>query len=165
MSRFCKTRGERGGYTLDMHELYTRYSLDVAASPQALWAVLTEPKFTRQYLFGCEAITDWKVGSALLWRGQHEGKSMDFVTGHVVAFEPGQVLAYTTFDPHGGLADVPGNYVTVRCVLTALPAGGTRLDWSQGDFAKVQNGEARFADASKGGDGVLTQLKALAEAL
>ncbi len=145
-----------------MRELYTRYTLDLAATPRQVFAALTEPEKTKQYLFGCEAVTDWKPGSPLHWRGVHEGRSMVFVVGHVVAFEPGRRLTYTTFDPNGGLPDVPANYLEVDCRLT--PSGaGTRLDWSQGNFATVANGEARFAEASSGGDAVLRALKAVAE--
>ena len=145
-----------------MSELFTRYTIDIAATPQAVWAMLTDPKLTKEYMFGCEAISDWKVGSTLLWRGELEGQPMVFVTGRVVTFEPHSLLAYTTFDPNGALADVPSNHLTMTCRLTVL-ATGTRLELAQGDFAKVENGPARYADATKGGDGLLEKMKQVAE--
>jgi uncharacterized protein YndB with AHSA1/START domain len=164
-SRFCKTALGRERYAEAMPELYTRYSLDIAASTSAVWAALTDPALTKQYLYGCEALTDWKVGSPLAWRGEHEGQPMIFVTGRVVAFEPNVRLAYTTFDPNGGYPDLPENHLTVTCLLQPAENGGTRLDWSQGDFARVPAGERRFADASQGGDSVLRALKTVAERL
>ena len=145
-----------------MSELFTRYTIDIAASPEAVWAMLTDPKLTKEYMFGCEAISDWKVGSTLLWRGELEGRPIVFVTGRVVTFEPHSLLAYTTFDPNGGLADVPSNHLTMTCRLTPM-ATGTRLELAQGDFAKVENGQARYADATKGGDGLLEKMKQVAE--
>lgn len=145
-----------------MRELYTRYTLDISATPARVFQALVEPEQTRQYLFGCEAITDWRPGSPLHWRGVHQGQPMVFVVGHVVTFEPGRRLTYTTFDPHSGLPDVPANYLEVDCRLSETGAG-TRLEWSQGNFALVANGEARFAEASNGGDAVLRALKAVAE--
>ena len=146
-----------------MNELFTRYTIDIAAAPQAVWAMLTDPKLTKEYMFGCEAISDWKIGGPLIWRGELEGKPMVFVTGRVVSFEPHSLLAYTTFDPNGGLADVPSNHVTMTCRLTVISPTITRLELSQGDFAKVENGPARFADASQGGNGLLEKMKQVAE--
>lgn len=146
-----------------MSELFTHETIDISAPAAAVWALLTDPRLTKQYMFGCEAISDWKPGSPLIWRGELEGKPMVFVTGRVVTFEPHSLLAYTTFDPNGGLADVPENHVTMTCRLTPLSPTVTRLELSQGDFSQVQNGAARYADAMKGGDGLLLKLKQLAE--
>jgi uncharacterized protein YndB with AHSA1/START domain len=146
-----------------MNELYTHESIDIAAPPEAVWRMLTDPSLTRQYMFGCEAVSDWKVGSELLWRGQVEGQPMVFVTGHVVTFQPCTLLEYTTFDPNGGLRDVPENYVKMTCRLTALPGGLTRLELRQGDFSKVEQGEKRFRDSQQGGPEILDKMKAIAE--
>jgi len=160
VARFFKTPArslrDNAGMTL-----FTHFTVDIAAPPEKVWRALTEPALTRLYMFGCEALSDWTPGSPLVWRGEWEGKAMVFVTGRVVTFDPPRVLAYTTFDPNGGLADVPENHVTMTCALAPLGAG-TRLSLSQGDFAKVQDGEKRFADASRD-DGFLAKLKAVAE--
>jgi uncharacterized protein YndB with AHSA1/START domain len=147
-----------------MSELYTRDSIEIEASPTAVWRTLTEPALTRLYLFGCAAVSDWKPGSRLDWRGSWEGEERVFVTGRVVTWEPGRLLQYTTFDPHGGLEDRPENHVTLTARLTPR-GGGTLLELSQGDFAKVEGGERRFRDASQGSDGLLEKLKRVAESL
>jgi uncharacterized protein YndB with AHSA1/START domain len=149
-----------------MSSLFTRYSIDIDASLAHVWAMLTEPALTKQYMFGCEAISDWKVGSPLLWRGEHEGKPMVFVTGRVVTWQPHALLEYTTFDPNGSIADVPSNHLTMSCTLTALSPTKTRLDLAQGDFSTVENGAARYADATKGGnDAFLAGMKHVAESI
>ncbi len=39
-----------------------------------VWDALTNPVMIKQYLFGTEAISDWKVGSTLEFKGVWEGK-------------------------------------------------------------------------------------------
>ena len=41
-------------------------------------------------------------------------------------------------------------------------AAGTRLELAQGDFVKVENGQARYGDSTKGG-GLLEKTQQVAE--
>ena len=147
-----------------MSQMFTRFSVEIDAPPKAVWAMLTDPNLTRQYMFGCEVVTDWKVGSRCDWRGTYDGKTMTFVVGKVVSYRPNELLEYTTFDPNGGLEDTPANHVTMSARIVER-AGGCRLELSQGDFSTVQNGAARFADAQKGGHETLDKMKSVAESL
>ncbi len=56
-------------------------------------------------MFNCEAISEWKAGSPLLWKMIHEGKEFVAVKGTVAEIRPQQFLAYTTIDPNSGIAD------------------------------------------------------------
>jgi uncharacterized protein YndB with AHSA1/START domain len=148
-----------------MKELWTHESIAIAAPATKVWEMLTDPALTRQYMFGCEALSDWKVGDPLLWQGEHEGKKMVFVKGSVVAFDAPRSLRYTVFDPNSTIPDVPENYLEVRCTLTE-DGGTTRLDIDTGDFARVANGQARYDDTVQNGGGELLQkMKAVAESL
>jgi uncharacterized protein YndB with AHSA1/START domain len=146
-----------------MEPLVVQLSIDIAAPPWRVWRVLTEPAMTRRYMFGCAAISNWKVGSPLLWRAEHEGRETVFVKGTVLAFEPDRLLRYTTIGVGMGLADEPSNYLTVTHRLTALAGGSTRLDVSQGDFAAVEGGLERFEDSIKNWRQTAAKLKAVAE--
>jgi uncharacterized protein YndB with AHSA1/START domain len=146
-----------------MQPMVVSESIQVDAPAERVWQVLTQPEFTRQYMFGCEARTDWKRGSPLLWAALHEGKDTVFVQGHITHVEPNRALDYTTFGPTMGLEDVPENYLAVSIRFTPN-AAGVHLAVTQGDFAGKQNAQARFDETLEGWRSVLPRVKALAEA-
>lgn len=143
-------------------ELVTRGSVQINAPTAKVWEALTTPEWTRQYMFGCDIVSDLKVGSPILWKGLMEGKEVVFVKGTIVQNKPGTTLKYTTFDPNMGIADVPSNCLTVTYELSHHN-GQTTLKVSQGDFAKVEQGEKRFNDAGEGWDPLLIKIKELVE--
>jgi uncharacterized protein YndB with AHSA1/START domain len=147
-----------------MDAMIVEDSIEIAAPPGAVWRVLTEPALTREYMFGCSAVTDWKPGSALEWTAEVDGKLVVYVKGVVEAIEPERLLRYTTFGLGMGLDDVPANYLTVECRLSAS-GGGTRLDISQGDYARVADGQKRYDHTVEGWRSTLAKLKQLAEGL
>jgi uncharacterized protein YndB with AHSA1/START domain len=145
-----------------MTELRIRKSIDVAAPVETLWKILTDSEFIRQYMFGCNAETDWKPGSTLLWRGAADG--VVYVKGHVVRFEAARALEYTIFDPNSKLADIPSNYLTMNYDLREDGPGRSILEITQGDFSKVEDGRSRYRHSLDGDDTVLQGIKRLAEA-
>ena len=40
------------------------YVTYIRTTPQKLWTALTSPEFTRQYWFGTQQVSEWKVGAA-----------------------------------------------------------------------------------------------------
>ena len=128
--------------------------------------MLTNPAMTRQYMFGCETVSDWNVGSELLWRGEYEGQPMVFVKGEILEIAPDTKLVYTTIDPHSNIDDKAENYLTVTYELIA-EGPKTQLKVTQGDYAKVAEGERRYQEAYNNGEGwnpILIEIKKLAEA-
>ena len=145
-----------------MKQLIARASVQINAPAARVWDVLTQTEFTRQYMFGCEAVSDWKVGSPLLWKGMQNDRQIVFVKGTILRIEPEKALAYTTFDPNAGLEDVPDNYVTASYHLTPN-RDGVLLEVSQGDFAKCAHCEKRYSETAAAWPIVLQKVKALAE--
>ena len=45
--------------------------------------VIKKPEMTKKYMFGTEVVSDWKVGSPLLWQANYEGKETVFVKGSI----------------------------------------------------------------------------------
>lgn len=149
-----------------MQKLIVTNSIHINATTNKVWDLLTNPAQTKKYMFGCETVSDWNIGSTLLWKGNYEGKEMVFVKGNIVDIQPNKFLAYTTFDPNNpDLADIPENYVTVTYELKEENTG-TLLTVTQGDFATVAKGEKRYKETYNNGEGwnpILTQIKNLAE--
>ena len=148
-----------------MHKaLIIESAIIIDAPLQEVWDHLINPEKTKAYMFGCEVISDFKVGSPVLWQATVEGKETVFVKGHVVSIDSPVHFAYTTFDPHSTMEDIPENYLTVTYNLKE-ENGKVRLSITHGDFAKVADGESRYKDttANGGWDAILENIKKLAE--
>lgn len=147
-------------------ELLVKNTIAINAPAAKVWEALTNPEQTKKYMFGCEAISDWKPGSPLLWRADYEGKEMVYVKGNIVSIEPGKFLAYTTIDPNSTtVEDIEENYLTVTYDLSEQ-GGQTILNVTQGDYNTVANGESRYKEAYNNGEGwnpILVEIKKLLE--
>lgn len=40
--------------------------IEISAPAYKVWNALVNPEQTKQYMFGCETVSDWKKGSELL---------------------------------------------------------------------------------------------------
>jgi uncharacterized protein YndB with AHSA1/START domain len=145
--------------------LFIKNNITIDAPASKVWNALVNPEQTKKYMFGCEAISEWRVGSPLLWKGQYEGKEMVFVKGSVADIQPERFLAYTVIDPNSSIEDIPENYLTVTYELKSQN-GKTDLMVTQGDYSTVADGERRFKESSNNGEGwnpILVEIKKLVE--
>lgn len=145
--------------------LFIKNTITINASASKVWDALVKPELTKQYMFGCETVSDWKQGSTLLWKGSQDGKEIIFVKGEIVEINPGKRLVYTTIDPHSNIDDTSENYLTVTYDL-AEENGQTILTVTQGDYAKVAEGDKRYKDSYNNGEGwnpILVEVKKLVE--
>lgn len=144
--------------------LIVKDSVIINAPAAKVWDALINPGQTKKYMFGCETVSDWKVGSSLLWKGNYEGKEMIFVKGTIADIKPEKYLEYTVIDPNGDLEDIPENYLTVTYTLENKN-GQTLLIATQGDYSKVGDGERRYNHMMEGGGwgSVLKEIKKLVE--
>lgn len=145
--------------------LIVKNDITIDAPATQVWDALTKPEWTKQYMFGCEPITDWKPGSPLLWKGTFNDVEMVAVKGQVVRFEPPRSLVYTVIDPNNpAIPDLPQNYLTVNCQLLES-SGRTQLTVTQGDYSIVAEGQSRYQDTIAGGgwSSILDQIKQLVE--
>lgn len=150
-------------FTMD-YPLIVKNSITIQATAAKVWDALTNPEQTRKYMFGCEAISDWKSGSPLVWKGVFNGVEMVPVKGHIVDIQPGRFLAYTTIDPNSAIADIAENYLTVTYELLE-ENGHTVLTATQGDYAKVGDGDKRYQETLNGGgwEPILVEIKKMLE--
>ena len=144
--------------------LIIKSSIDIHAPASIVWEALTNPVQTKKYMFGCEALSDWKVGSSLEWTGKFDGVEMVAVKGSIVDIRPPKYLAYTVIGTDSKVPDIPENYLTVTYSLSESN-GQTSLTVTQGDYAKVDDGENRYKESLTGGgwSSILAEIKKIAE--
>jgi uncharacterized protein YndB with AHSA1/START domain len=130
---------------------------------EKVWNLLTNPAVTKEYMFGCEVISDWKIGSPILWKGKTEdGKEIIYVKGRIIEVIAGQKVTFTMFDPNMKLDDVPENYLNLTYELKEMD-DKTILKLTQGDFASVSDGKKRYEESLKGWEMTIPMMKQIAE--
>ncbi len=125
--------------------------------PAKVWDALTNPDIIKQYLFGTEAISDWKVGSPIVYKGVWQGKAYED-KGKILHLEPQKRLVSTYWSSIGGRDDIPENYNTVTYELITVEEG-TKLTISQDNNTT----ETSRDHSQKNWDMVLTSIKKLLE--
>lgn len=133
------------------------------ASQDQVWDLLTNPAMTQQYMFGCEVLSDWELGSQILWKGKTEdGQDIIYVQGEILSIEPGTSVSFTMFDPNLGLADIPANYASLTYTLAASDEG-TVLSLLQGYDEGAENAQKRYEESLKGWDMVIPMMQKLVD--
>ncbi|MFA7250147.1 MAG: SRPBCC family protein [Dehalococcoidia bacterium] len=71
---------------------------EMDAPASRVWDALTDPAQIKQYYFGTDLQTDWKIGSPMTFRGEWQGRAYEN-RGTLTAVEPNRRLAYTHWSP------------------------------------------------------------------
>ncbi|HTO99768.1 MAG TPA: SRPBCC family protein [Anaerolineales bacterium] len=100
-----------------MANLIAKASTTIKAPASKVWNALTKPELIRQYFFGTNVETDWKVGSPIYYRGEWQGKPYED-KGTILEVEPNRRLVSTHWSPLAGLPDSPEYYHTVTYLLS-----------------------------------------------
>jgi uncharacterized protein YndB with AHSA1/START domain len=138
-------------------KLVAKASTAINAPAAAVWDALVNPKKIKEYMFGTSAISDWKKGSPIVWKGEWEGKKYED-KGTILQLERERVLQYSHFSPLSGVPDKPENYHTITIELS--PKGNqTVVSLSQDNN---ENEQAR-AHSEKNWAMMLAGLKKLLE--
>lgn len=115
-------------------------------SPETVWKGLTSPELIKKYFFGTEAVSDWKKGSTLEFKGEWEGTAY-LDKGIILESEPYRIFKYSYLSSMSGLPDLPENYAEITYDLVPVE-GGTRLTVTQtgiADEEKKAHSEASWA--------------------
>ncbi|MCK9211708.1 MAG: SRPBCC domain-containing protein [Ignavibacteriaceae bacterium] len=139
------------------HDLIVSESIEINATPEKVWEALTNPEIIKQYLFGTETITDWKVGSEIIFQGEYKGlKYCD--KGMVRENILHQLLSYSYWSGFSGLEDKLENYSLVTYTLSKNN-NSTKLTWAQKGFAT----EEGYQHSKSGMETFLQQIKEIIE--
>ncbi|WP_223690504.1 SRPBCC family protein [Leifsonia poae] len=141
-----------------MTESYVATSTITIDAPRGrVWSVLTDSVAIKEFMFGTDVVTDWAVGSPILWRGVWQGKEYED-KGVILEVEPEWRLVNTHFSPLSGQDDVPENYHTLTWTLTG------EGDTTEFTLSQDNNSTVEGAAHSKGmWDSLVKGVKAIAE--
>jgi uncharacterized protein YndB with AHSA1/START domain len=120
-------------------QFVVRQTIVISAPVATVWDALVNPAMIKQYLFGTKAVSDWKEGSPIIFRGEWEGKTYED-KGVILRFQPERLLEYTYFSSFSKLPDVPENYRTITIELSTKDAQ-TLLSLTQDNNATEQERE------------------------
>jgi uncharacterized protein YndB with AHSA1/START domain len=104
-------------------EVIAKTAIVIAAPLTNVWEALIKPDLIETS--GTQVITDWQVGSSILYTGTREGRKYQD-KGRVLHIEKDKLLICTLWSSTDGLPDLPKNYKTVRYDLSQ-EGNGTRL--------------------------------------
>ena len=96
-----------------------RVELEINAPVERVWEALTMPEIIKQYFFGTNTFTNWKVGSPIIFKGEWEGKSYED-KGTILEIEKNKMIKYDYWSSMSGIEDKPENYVIVTYHLTQV---------------------------------------------
>lgn len=133
-------------------------SIEINSTSSKVWDVLTNPEKIKVYLFGTETITDWEVGSPIIFQGDYQGKKYKD-KGVVLENKPNQFLSYSYWSGFSGLEDKPENYFKVTYLLEENSENKILFTWKQEGF-KSEDGKNH---TEKGLPSMLEEIKKLAE--
>lgn len=138
--------------------LSVTHSVEIEATPEEVWDAMTNPEKIKVYLYGTETITDWKVGSPIIFQGEYQGKRYKD-KGNVLENQPNKLLKYNYWSGFSGLEDKPENYFLVTYMIEDLGNGKTVFTWLQEGFRN----EDSLKHTQDGLPNMLEQIKDLVE--
>jgi len=129
----------------------------IHAPVHRVWEALTTPAQIKDYFFGTNAVSDWKEGSMLYFRGEWEGKQYED-KGKILELKEDSVFKYTYHSSFSTLPDEPENYQVITYEL-AEKNNGTQLKITQENVESKESAE----HSEENWNGVLQALKAYVE--
>ncbi|OGU68105.1 MAG: hypothetical protein A2279_04185 [Stygiobacter sp. RIFOXYA12_FULL_38_9] len=133
-------------------------SIEINATLERVWKGLTDPSIIKDYLFGTETVTDWKVGSEIVFQGEWEGKQYRD-KGVILQIIPNELISYSYWSGFSGIEDKPENYSTVTYKIEPISDDRTKFTWVQKGFASEQN----YEHSNSGMEEFLKGIKAVIE--
>ena len=144
-----------------MSQLIIEDNISINASTSKVWDALVNPEHTPKYMYGCALVSDFEIGSPVLWKGPGE---VIYVKGNLLTFENEKQFSYTVFDPNAAYPDIPENHLSVHCTLEE-EGGMTNLKVIQEGYERAAEGQKRYDETMNQGGwkAVLEGIKKIAE--
>lgn len=92
-------------------------SITINAPAAKVWDAIVTNEKRKEWFFGADTDTDWKVGSPIVHSGEFDGKPYTD-KGTIKAIEPKKKLVHTHWSSMSGRPDKEENYETISYALT-----------------------------------------------
>ena len=139
------------------NDITGKVSIHINATTDKVWEALTTPETIKKYFFDTDAISDWKVGSPLIFKGEWQGKKYED-KGTILENIPGKTFQYDYWSSMSGIEDKQENYLIITYSLVKKD-DGTDLTITQ---ENIQD-EKTKAHSEQNWTKVITDLKNLLE--
>jgi uncharacterized protein YndB with AHSA1/START domain len=133
-------------------------SIQINSTTKKLWDVLTNPETIKFFLYGTETLSDWKVGSPIIFQGEYNGTTYKD-RGNVLENRQNELLSYNYWSGFSGLEDKPENYSLVSYKIERIADRQVIFTWTQNGFASKEG----QCHTEQGLIAMLEQIKKLAE--
>ncbi len=121
---------------MDENLIATR-NITIHATPEKVWEVLTNPEIIKQYLFGTEVMTDWEIGSPIVFQGVYDEQPYKD-KGNVIEHQKNMLLKYDYWSCFSGMEDKPKNYSLVTYQIENLEENKVKFTWHQQGFSSEE---------------------------
>ena len=139
----------------------SRSSVIIKTIKSKVWKAITDPDLVKQWQYGSQLFTDWKVGSDIVFRTEWEGQIFE-QHGKILEIQENEYVIYDLFAPRPGLEDKPENYFIMKYILKAR-GNETELEIIQDDNRNIEGQDDSTQETEEAENSVLNELKKVAE--
>jgi len=100
-----------------MENLTLKTTITFKAPIEEVWKGITDPAIVKQYFFGTDLKSDWKVGSPITFSGEWEGHKYED-GGIILDIDAPRFLKYTYWSSMSGTENKPENYNNISSELS-----------------------------------------------
>lgn len=140
-----------------MEKLTVSVQVKFKAPMTKVWQGLTDPAMVKEYFFGTDLESSWRVGEPIKFSGEWNGHKYED-HGTILDIDPGTFVKYSYWSSMSGTEDKPENYANITYNLTENN-GETELTVTQDN---VKNEEAK-AHSEQNWTGLFEELRKLIE--
>jgi uncharacterized protein YndB with AHSA1/START domain len=140
-----------------MEKLTVNVKVKFKAPMAKVWQGLTDPVLVKEYFFGTNLESNWRVGEPIKFSGEWNGHKYED-HGSILDIDPGTFVKYSYWSSMSGTEDKPENYANITYNLTENN-GETELTVTQDN---VKNEEAK-AHSEQNWKGLFEELRKLIE--
>ena len=112
-------------------------NINIQSTPEKVWDVLINPEKIKEYLFDTEVLTDWNIGSSIVFQGEYNGQQYKD-KGNVIEHKENELLKYNYWSGFSGLADKLENYSLVTYKIEKLDDNSLSFTWHQQGFSSEE---------------------------